>query len=481
MKRIVSVILTVVMLLSVMLPSASAAVDASKVTPVVVVRGIDFAGLTYSDGTKALQVNASDIMGLLWKGFWGSLSLQGEETVADGIFEVAKGIFLPISCDKEGNSLDPDVSMVQYKGSMAEHMDKVYALGDGAEDGIVKTAVEKYGAENVYFFTYDWRKAPEQLAAELNEYIETAKSNNGVDKVNIVCASMGGMVTTAYMYYYGYDSINSAVYLSGAQNGTYVCGDALNGRIVFESDILVSLVNNTAGNNMMLRVFMYLFDAMGVIDFLTFVANDTVATSFDRGNDVMLRDCLGTMCGFWALCPDEDFDSARETIFGGHEDEYPVLMEKLDGVREFVMSTEDTLKDAMESGVKLSFVSNYNAALVPVYERAYVNGDSVLETELTSNFATVAPLGETLSAEYLATADRSFVSPDRVIDASTAVFTENTWFVKDAPHVAADYDTGFSEFTFTLLESEVQPTIYTFPQYPQFLIADDELNIIKAK
>lgn len=477
MKKFISIMLTVVMIVSIMLPSVSAATEASKVTPVVVVRGIDFAGLTYSDGTKALQVNGSDIMGLLWKGFWGSLNLQGEETVADGIFEVAKGIFLPIACDKEGNSLDPNVSMVQYRGSMAEHMDKVYALGDGGEEGIVKTAVEKYGAENVYFFTYDWRKAPEQLAAELNEYIETAKANSGVDKVNIVCASMGGMVTTAYMYYYGYDSINSAVYLSGAQNGTYVCGDALNGRIVFESDVLVSLVNSVAGDNMMLRVFMYIFNALGVMDFITFVANDTVATSFDRANDVMLRDCLGTMCGFWALCPDEDFDTALETIFGGHEDEYPVLMEKLAGVRSFVMSTEDTLKGAMESGVKLSFVSNYNIGLVPVYERANLNGDMVLESELTSNFATIAPLGETLSQEYLANADRQFVSDDRVIDSSTAVFRDNTWFVKDAPHVAADYGTGFSDFTFTLLESDVQPTIYTFPQYPQFLIADGALNV----
>ena len=267
MKKLISALLIVVMVFSLMMPSVSAAVEAKKVTPVIIVRGIDFAGLTYSDGTKALQVNGSDIMGLLWKGFWGSLTLQGEETVADGIFEVAKGIFLPIACDKEGNSLDPNVSMVQYRGSMAEHMDKVYALGDGGEEGIVKTAVEKYGAENVYFFTYDWRKAPEQLAAELNEYIETAKANSGVDKVNIVCASMGGMVTTAYMYYYGYDSINSAVYLSGAQNGTYVCGDALNGRIVFESDVLVSLVNSVAGDNMMLRVFMYIFKKLSHISF----------------------------------------------------------------------------------------------------------------------------------------------------------------------------------------------------------------------
>ena len=55
---------------------------------------------------------------------------------------------------------------------------------------------------------------------------------------------MGGMVTTAYMYYFGTENINSAVFLSGAQNGTYVCGEALNGRIVFEKKVLLDFIND---------------------------------------------------------------------------------------------------------------------------------------------------------------------------------------------------------------------------------------------
>ena len=131
----------------------------------------------------------------------------------------------------------------------------------------------------------------------------------------------------------------------------------------------------------------------------------------------------------------------------------------------------------MANGTRISFVSNYNQPLIPIYERATVNGDSVLETELTSNFATVADFGKTLSNEYLEGKDRELVSDDRVVDASTAWFVDNTWFVKDAPHVAADYGTQFSDFTFTLLESPVQPTVDTFPQYPRFMIADAELNL----
>ena len=481
MKKIISILLAIVMPFTITVPAFAVESDATTSSsydgnPVIIVRGIDFAGLTYENGEKALNVSAGTIFSALTNGFLGMLKLKDTQSVLDGVFLAAKEIFDPIACDKDGNPY-MFVSMKQYPESMASYPDFVDALPDGAEEGIVKTAVEKYGAENTYFFTYYWRKTPEEIASELNGFVETAKEKSGKDKVNIICASMGGMVTTAYFYYYGSENVESAVFLSGAQNGTYVCGDALNGRIVFDGDVLVDFICNAAGDNFFLTLMVHVFDMLGAVDFIADIANDTVSSSFDRGNDLMLRDSLGAFCGFWALCPDADFESGVENIFGGHEDEYPVLLDKLDGIKEFVFSTEETLTKAMSDGVKVSFVSNYNSPLVPVYERANLNGDNVLETELTSNFATVAPLGETLPKSYIAKYDSKYISPDKVIDAATTPFKEYTWFVKDAPHVAADYNTGFSKFTFTLLESETQPTIDTFEEYPQFMIADEFLFV----
>ncbi len=486
MKKLISVLLAIVMIFTITVPAFAAQKTATASenyngNPVIIVRGIDFAGLTYENGEKALNVSASTIFSALMDGFMGMLKLKKVDSVLDGAFLAAKEIFDPISCDKEGNSKYYSVSMKQYPESMANYPEFVATLPDGGEEGIVKTAIDKYGAENTYFFTYDWRKTPEQIADELHGLVETARRNSGKDKVNIICASMGGMVTTAYFYYYGTYNVESAVFLSGAQNGTYVCGDALNGRIVFDGDVLVKFINGATDDNVFLKIFIGIFDMLGVVDFIADIANDMVSESFDRGNDLMLRDSLGAFCGFWALCPDADFESGVENIFGGHEEEYPVLLEKIDSVKDFVFSTEDTLLGAKKDGVKISFVSNYNSGLVPVYEKANLNGDNVLEAELTSNFATIAPLGETLSKAYIENADSKYISPDNVIDASTAVFKDNTWFVKDAPHVAADYRTGFSEFTFTLLESETQPTVDTFEKYPQFMIADEFLFVSPLK
>ena len=479
MKKFISVMLTLLMIFSLAVPAFAADESAEEEYngyPVVVVRGIDFAGLTYEDGSKALTVNPGDIVAILIETLLAQFKLKQEDALAEGIFEIAESVLSSIAYDNEGNSVK-DVSMVQYPESMASYPEFVSELADETEMGILKTCVTRYGAENTYFFTYDWRKTPEELAKELDSLIETAKKDTGKDKVKIFCASMGCMVTTAYMYYCGADDIDSAVYLSGAQNGTYVAGDSLNGRIHFVPENLINMINEATGNNFFLDLLLNIFDIMGVLDYLTDFLNDFVTENFDMANDMVLRDCMGTLIGFWALCPDDDFYTGIDKIFGGHEDEYPVLLEKLEKTGEFVCSTEETLLNAKSEGVKLSFVANYNMPLVPVNVRSDRNGDMVLETELASNFATVAKLGDTLSDEQLKAADPAYVSADNVIDASTALFKDSTWFIKDARHVAGNFGTEYSAFTVALLESETQPTIRTFAEYPQFMVADENLAL----
>ncbi len=93
-----------------------------------------------------------------------------------------------------------------------------------------------------------------------------------------------------------------------------------------------------------------------------------------------------------------------------------------------------------------------------------------------SNFATVAPMGKTFDSSYLANCDKKFVSPDNIIDASTAWYKDCTWFLKGASHVAMHCGSDCSEFTFWLALSEEQPTIYN-DKYPQFMYSDENLKL----
>ena len=66
MKKVLSVLLAIVMIFTITVPALAApkAVSASENydgNPVIIVRGIDFAGLTYENGEKALNVSAGTI------------------------------------------------------------------------------------------------------------------------------------------------------------------------------------------------------------------------------------------------------------------------------------------------------------------------------------------------------------------------------------------------------------------------------------
>ena len=248
MKKVLSLILTLVMLFTITVPAFAADEKGSAAdydgAPFVIVRGIDFAGLTYEDGSKALSFNAFDLIGILLEAVVGQFVVKDSEAITDGILEYAGALLGPLASDKDGSSLDKGVSMVQYEKSLANYPEFISNLPDSSELALAKGAIDKAGAENTYYFTYDWRKDPLEVADELNALVETAKADSGKDKVHIAAASMGGMITTAYLYKYGNASVESVTYLSAAHNGTYVCGDALNGKIHFSSDALYNTVMN---------------------------------------------------------------------------------------------------------------------------------------------------------------------------------------------------------------------------------------------
>lgn len=485
MKKIIAVILSLVMAFAICTPAFAVTENAGADYdgyPVVIVRGIDFGGLVnLDDGTKAMQIKPGPIINMILEVVLGKFVEEKDGVLTDAALDLVWDIMGPIASNPDGSSMDENVGMKQYYGSVDEfsELDKEFFLESG-EGNLALTLIDRIGAENVYYFTYDWRKSPEKIAGELDAFIGMVKEKSGKDKVHIAALSMGGMVTTAYMYYYGTQAIDSAAYLSGAQNGTYVCGDALNGRIVFTPDTLEDALLNLIGDdalNFMTWFLLLIARAFGVTDVLCDFLNGFVEDTSEAAYNGGLRDVLGTAVGMWALCPDDDFASGVDFIFNGTGDKYSGVLSQLDEVEEFVCSTEETLENAYNDGVKLVFTSNYNQPLIPIYPRAVLNSDSTLESELTSNFATIANFGETLDADYIAARDPEFISADKVIDASTCLFPEITWFIKDADHVAFKYGTEFSHFAVDLILSEEQPTVANMTDYQRFMVTDVLYNL----
>ncbi len=485
MKKLLALLLSAVMVFSLCSPvlAAEEAATLYDGNPVVIVRGIDFGSLVnLEDGTKAMKVSVGDILDTVIEVILAKFVYKQEDFIVAPAMDLVWDIMGPIASNPDGSSMDPNVGMKQYYGSIDEFPEDLTDdyLKIPGEGNLALTLRDRIGAQNVFYFTYDWRKSPEKIASELDAFIKMAQEKTGKDKVHIAALSMGGMVTTAYMYYYGNNALESVAYLSAAHNGTYVCGDALNGRIVFEPDTLEKALLNLIDDGTLDFITWFalkLARISGVTDILCDFVNDFVADSASQVYSGGLRDILGTALGMWALCPDADFASGREYIFTGAEDEYASLLDQLDDVEKFVKSTESTIDKAYSDGVKIVFTSNYNQPLIPIYPRATLNSDSTLESDLTSNFATIANFGETLSDDYIATRAPEYISADKVIDASTCLYPEYTWFIKDADHVAFKYDSPFADFAVDLILSEEQPTVGNMTKYQRFMYTDDAYNL----
>ena len=478
MKKIISVMLAVIMAFAMVVPSFAAEETAVKYEgdPIVIVRGIDFGGLIHEDGSKALTFNFKDFLTFLYDFAVGTVKKE-EDSFESALLSFMQKLFAPIASDSEGKTVYPDVHMQTYPYPAGEITD-IESWTDG-EGGLVHTAVNTFGGESVYFFTYDWRKSPLTLSDELNDFVEMVKKNTGKDKVDMGACSMGGMVATAYMYEYGTDSIDSLVYFSAAHNGTDVAGAALTGDIYTTGDFLYNYLSDMIGDNQMLKVLMKALDVAKVFDGVADFLNAFIAKNKDRVYDELMRDYMGTSLGFWGLCCDKDFDQSVEFVFGDCKDKYPVVIDELGRIREFIFSTEDVIDEAYENGVKVSFVSHYNKMLLPIYDETVVQSDSVIESYLTSHGGTFANFGETLSDEYISKVKSEFISPDRVVDASSCVYKDATWIIKDAPHVGGRVGSDHAEFAMWLLSRETQPTVYTDSRYPRFTAVDENLNFIK--
>lgn len=476
MKKTLSLILALVLTFSICVPAfAVNATEEYNGDPIVVVRGIDFAGLVKEDGSKAITIDAFDVFNLILD--IGSYKAVGDKNATmNSIIEFGKSVFSDVARDKEGNPLNPGVHIPKFLTS-ASNID---LSGDEWADtavGLFRSVAKKFGGDNVYLYTFDWRLSPSELADDLYSFLNLVKSETGAQKLDIAACSMGGMVTTAYIDKYGTDSLDSIVYLSSAHNGGDIVGSAFTGDLTISADMLSDFVISKVSTNWFLKILIRLLDILGVVDALANFVDDVIEENKTAIYDELLCETFATAYGLWGLIPDEYFDSAVSYFFNG-KDGYETALAEIAKVKEFVTNTDAILEKAYENGVKVSFVSHYNSAQLPIYSKCYMHGDGVLESQKTSGYGTFADYGTTLSDEEIAGVAAEFISPDKVVNASTCLYKETTWIVKGAKHVGCKDNSDHTEFAIWLLTQEDQPTVYTNAAYPRFINADADENFI---
>ncbi len=481
MKKLFSVILSVLIVFSSTVCAFATDSGSADVIdpdyPLVVCRGMDFDGLTMDLGleTERNALNAievTDVLSTLVKCAGNAFKEGSLDGIMPPLMEYLDYVMGGLACDKNGESVY-NTTMKSYPLAIANYPDYLADHSEVApmEHGIVMTGVEKYGAEHVYYYAYDWRYSPQDTCDGLNEMIELAKAEHGADKVNLVCASMGGAVVDAYLYEYGCDSLNKCIFDGTVFCGTYVVTDLFQGKVQITATGLEYFLYDKLGDN---NFLVKSLKATGLLDTVADIAMQFVDRYKGYVYDNFLIDTFVTMPALWAIVLPEEFDACVEYLFPTDEDkaEYAAIIEYGRQLNEMMSGMDELLLSLPEQGVEVAVFAGYDMSPVPVYERSASHGDNVLESALMLGRARVANFGEELDG------DSDMMSPDKQVDLSTSLFPEYTWAIKDMPHVSCGYGTEMADFLFWLIEFNGQPTVYSNSQYPQFMISSSEEMLI---
>jgi hypothetical protein len=493
LKKIVCITLSVILVF--MCSTASFASDSTNsITqshvdteyPLIIIPGIKFDKQYLDINTEnergyISNITVNSVLGALGKATVDSLFSSNKDAFADDIISYCSDAFKYVSCDKNGNSTY-NVSARKYPLAVSNYSYDELPQGSYNEEGILATAVQRYGADMVYYYSYDWRTDPLDNSDEINALINQAKQDHHCDKVNIVSGSLGGINTVAYLYEYGSQSVNNCVFLSSTFCGTYIASDILQGKISFSGEGVYNYLCNFTKNSAVIACGLKILYKTGFFNSLCNSINGAFNNYSQKIYDNCIRDTFSTIPVLWSIVLPDEYDDCINYIFYNDElkSEYSGLIERADKLQEMVNSRDEVLKKACENGMTVSVVAGYNSGLTPVNDRSNTQGDGTLETALMAGRATVANLGKTLPDDYVAK-NPSKLSPDRVIDMSETLFPDSTWLVKDAPHVACLCGSQYSEFVFTLIDYKGQPTVDTLKGYKQFMKVDNSQNFIDFK
>lgn len=493
MKKVLCIILSLTLLFSCTLTvfasgeEASGTVNINAVTPVetdtpvIIVRGMQFTdGLQFDRGTENarpanVQFDAGELFSYLAKTLAAVISQFSIEAGVSVICEYVVKLFSAYPCDSNGDSLHQNVTAAWYPEAVSEYPE-IIDRSSTDEISIVSSFADRYGADMVYYFVYDWRLDPMDNADLLSETVNRALADHGCEKVDIVCCSMGGSITISYLAEYGHDKVNTVISNTSVMFGSDVITDLFNGKICFDADAVERYVSAMVPS---LAGLLRFANITGVLDALCSFINNFAEKYKTQIFDESLVPTFATLPGFWSMMKAESYESAREFIFSGKEAEYAGLLTRLDAFYNNVASKRQTIIDeAIADGMKFAVVASYNTPLVPAYESAKYQGDGMVETSPMSGGALTSVLGSTLTDEQLAIGDSRFISADKCINANTCLYRDYTWFLKDAGHVVGLYGSDCVYFLFALLESEEQPTINTWSKYPQFMQSSAAENLI---
>ena len=342
---------------------------------------------------------------------------------------------------------------------------------------------DEHWNDNVYsyVFVYDPRKDPFEVADEMNAYIEAVRRVTGHRRVAILSRCMGTEMAIAYFQKYGWQDIDTFFAYSSAALGTTIFSELFAGKFTVDLDSISNFLSEQhaaypeAPETELLQLLRTLLEVLHQMHVLGLPsAYGTLLMERIRTNALprILKASFATSPGYWSMVSSEDYAQAKNFLFKNDAGTYARLIERIDAYDNLVRRPMKSILTRMQAdGVKLCILAKYGFQLIPYTQSRRAQSDDKITLEAQSFGATSANFGQTLRSTYISLQEARrlgrYISPDKIIDASTAWFPDVTWFVKNLRHNDFPYD--FHQLVLRMIRSDRQLTVNDDPAFPQFL------------
>lgn len=471
-KRILAVILALTLAFS-CFAAVSFATDAEEVYPTIYIKG---QGSVLTDDAT---VNGNQIYPLqIPDGYIGD---AGKTLIAPLTKALATGdwadynqslyeAFMPVigtfACDENGNVSD---------GSGSKWSNSTRAI-----------PIQVGSTVMTWTFDYDWRLDPVDSVERFHDYVTFVKTKTGSEKVNIIARCLGANVVLAYADKYGMKDVDKCVLCCIGFDGFESFGAIFSGNAVFDSSAIERFsdtylaVDEYADDPTfgILRMLVTAINATPILPFTANTANDFVANIYGDAIRRIMRDSYASAPSTWSYIGDDYYEEAKAFIYGGEEEKYAGMIEKIDYFHYNILDRYEEILDSMEAdGVKIYNVAKYGFQMLPVLGADYKMSDTHISTQRASLGAVCANIDTQFSQSYLKDADMKYISPDKQIDASACKYPEHTWFIKNLTHkhMPMTIDHVFE----AIIKAPGYATVNDVEGYPQFLMASDDGSVIQ--
>jgi len=458
--------------------------DDCEKSPVVILPGINHSPTyLYDDNDEPyLDADGNEVGGTLLilelSKLWGkipalavsllsTIALQHSIGLEKAAYNAASAAFWVQECDENGDHIN-NLQTKRWNHPISEmtedDKDWLYRMIP------LQNVEEVYGGDHIYLYTFNLVGDPMKSADELDEYIDMVKEQTGHDKVTLLPVSLGGTILTAYLDAYGHEDIDQIINVVACLNGTDIVADMLDRKWnladeYFYHEFIPPILGDDAALGYLINIVLHIIPRAGVDAILT----GAISAILDK----MMVNCPQ----IWAMIPSYRYDALAERYLK----DKPVLKARTDRFQQARVNLEDNILAAVADGVEVNTIA---AANLNFGEQDYTffgivasasdyNSDGIINLASTTIGATGAPANKTLAdVEYTrekecTNPDHNHISPDDMVDVSTAVLPENTWIFLDQHHEVGNNDAVLN-LVKSILVNEVENVNDDPVNHPQF-------------